>query len=176
MSTLAGVLLFAVASPAGGASACWKTLINDWYDGRIDNVYPVACYEQALKHLPEDVQTYSSARDDIRAALQARILYGKKGNDNAIVPVGKNGGGPTGGGNGKGPNVGPTQGRRTGGGPVGDAIRQFGPKNADSIPIPLIVLASIALLLLAAGAAGFAARRIQARKVAVPARSPTPQK
>src|SRR5437762_8634835 len=46
-STLAGVLLFACVSPASAAPECWKTLINDWYDGRIDNIYPVDCYQQA---------------------------------------------------------------------------------------------------------------------------------
>src|SRR6266508_469999 len=54
-----GVVALAAALAAGGpayaAAPCWKTLINDWYDGRIDRVYRVGCYREALAHMPEDV-------------------------------------------------------------------------------------------------------------------------
>ena len=60
-------------APAQAATPCWKLLLNDWYDGRIDQTYPVHCYREALKHLPSDVQTYSSAHDDILRALQSAI-------------------------------------------------------------------------------------------------------
>jgi len=43
-------------------------------------------------------------------------------------------------------------------------IDRFSPSNADSIPIPLLVLAALAMLLLAAAAASFIARRLQARR------------
>jgi hypothetical protein len=46
-----------------------------------------------------------------------------------------------------------------------DAI---GPNNADSIPLPLIFLAGLALVLTAAGAAGMVTRRVQARRAAGP--------
>src|SRR5437764_13995998 len=59
------------AAPASAATPCWKALLNDWYDGRIDGTYPRHCYQDALKHLPPDVETYSSARDDIERALQS---------------------------------------------------------------------------------------------------------
>src|SRR5207248_10730267 len=83
---LAGLVLLAVgvgSASAGSAAAakgkppCWKTLINDWYDGRIDGTYPIHCYRDALKNLPADVETYSSARDDIKQALQKRITQGR---------------------------------------------------------------------------------------------------
>jgi hypothetical protein len=68
------------------------------------------------------------------------------------------------------------QGRDTRGrGPAGQLVAALGPKDATSIPIPLIVLAGIALLLLAAGGAGLVARRAQARRVPVPARSAPPR-
>ena len=72
------MLVFGTAGPAAakGKTPCWKTLINDWYDGRIDGTYPIHCYRDALKHLPTDVETYSSARDDIKQALQKRITQG----------------------------------------------------------------------------------------------------
>ena len=32
------------AAPAAAAPPpCWKTLLNDWYDGSIDYVYPIPC-------------------------------------------------------------------------------------------------------------------------------------
>jgi hypothetical protein len=48
-------------------------------------------------------------------------------------------------------------------GPLVDAINGIGPKKADSFPLPLIILAAIAGLLVAAGAAGFLVRRRQSR-------------
>ena len=77
---IAGALLpLATVRPAAAATPCWKALLNDWYDGRIDNTYAIHCYTDALKHLPPDVQTYSSAHDDIERALQSAIAkLGKK--------------------------------------------------------------------------------------------------
>src|SRR5215472_9798467 len=69
----------AVHAPrAQAAIPCWKVLLNDWYDGRIDHVYPVRCYRDALKHLPTDVSTYSRAHDDILRALQSAIAAQKQ--------------------------------------------------------------------------------------------------
>ena len=62
----AGALL--LAGPAAAKEPRWKTLIDDWYDGRIDNVYPVGCYRAALEHMPEDVAQYSTLGDDINRA------------------------------------------------------------------------------------------------------------
>ena len=70
----AGALL--LAGTATAKEPCWKTLIDDWYDGRIDNVYPVPCYRAALEHMPEDVAQYSTLGDDINRALQAAIAAG----------------------------------------------------------------------------------------------------
>ena len=47
------------APQADAATPCWKRLINDWYDGRIDRTYPARCYRAAIKNLPEDVDAYS---------------------------------------------------------------------------------------------------------------------
>jgi len=68
---VAAALLGGGVSPAAAATPCWKTLLTDWYDGRIDGTYPIHCYTDTLKHLPADVQTYSSAHDDILRALQS---------------------------------------------------------------------------------------------------------
>jgi hypothetical protein len=88
------------AAPAQAATPCWKLLLNDWYDGRIDQTYPVHCYKDALKHLPSDVQTYSSAHDDILRALQSAITKQKSEHknvsNNTLVPPEQNGSGGTG--------------------------------------------------------------------------------
>ena len=74
----AGLLALAVTGAAGAAPSCGTRLLDDWRDGRIDNTYPVACYRQALAHLPEDVRVYSSAQADITRALQARLAAAPK--------------------------------------------------------------------------------------------------
>ena len=156
-AVLACAALAALATPAAAKAPCWKTLINDWYDGRIDRIYPIGCYRTALKHLPEDVQTYSSARDDISRALAARIAG--KGNGPQGGPGGKGTSGPGGG---------SEPGRHTDDpGPVKNAIKNIGPDSADAVPIPLIVLGALAVLLLALGSAGFLARRFQARRTEI---------
>jgi hypothetical protein len=70
------VLLAAVAiapSPASAKEECWRTLVEDWNDGAISNLYPISCYRQALANMPEDVRLYSSAGDDINRALNGRV-------------------------------------------------------------------------------------------------------
>lgn len=177
--TLIALATAAAALVAAGSAAakepCWRTLINDWYDGRIDNVYPVSCYRDALEHQPEDVAQYSSLEDDINRALAA-VIAGKSNG-------GGNGGSDSSGGTGGTPGTstfhgGPksvlggagvtaSAGRDGGGGPVGQAISSIGPDSADSVPVPLIVLGTFAILLLALGSAGFVARRLQTRRAAM---------
>ncbi len=177
----------AASTKARPKPPCWKTLINDWYDGRIDGTYPIHCYREALKHLPTDVETYSSARDDIKQALQKRITQSHNGGGGggggggksagsgqkkggSAGPGGNTGGGNTGGGNTGGGNTGGGSPTKGGGGPntsgpFSNAIKGIGPSHADSVPVPLIVLGGVALLLMAAGGAGFLARRMRTRKL-----------
>jgi hypothetical protein len=160
---LAGAFAAAtVHAPAAlAATPCWKTLLNDWYDGRIDQSYPVHCYHDALKHLPTDVQTYSSAHDDILRALQSAIAKQKKTNknvnENTLLPPqtgGSRGGGST--------KTSPSgQPGRDGSGGLAGTVSS---DNPSSIPTPLLVLGGLALLLVAAGGAGLVAKRIQARR------------
>jgi hypothetical protein len=171
----AGALL--LAGPAAAKEPCWKTLIDDWYDGRIDNVYPVGCYRAALEHMPEDVAQYSTLGDDINRALQAAIAA-QSSNGNSSDPPTTSGvkgetspnsstdtstfyGGP------KAEREGAvlaSDGRDPGGGAVGQALDSIGPGDADSVPVPLLVLAGLSILLLTLGAAGFVARRVQTRR------------
>ena len=65
----------ATAKAAGSRdSDCWKRLVEDWSVGGISNLYPISCYREALRHLPEDVRLYSSASDDIGRALARRAI------------------------------------------------------------------------------------------------------
>ncbi len=81
---VAVVLLAAALFLPGSAKAsapCRDRIYNDWYrDGKIASTYPLACYRDALKHVPGDAAIYSSLQDDIRSALQAAIArsHGKK--------------------------------------------------------------------------------------------------
>ncbi|HUK95703.1 MAG TPA: hypothetical protein VLU96_11715, partial [Gaiellaceae bacterium] len=58
---------------AAAATPCWKKVLNDWSNGRPIGTYPLHCYRDAIRNLPEDLRDYSSASDDIEAALQAQI-------------------------------------------------------------------------------------------------------
>ena len=70
----AGAATSASEIASAAANPCRNKVFNDWYqDGRIASTYPMACYRDALKHIPLDADIYSSLKDDIRAALQAAI-------------------------------------------------------------------------------------------------------
>ena len=171
---LAVALLGAAARPAAAATPCWKALLNDWYDGRIDQTYASHCYTEAINHLPSDVQTYSSAREDILRALQSAKARakksGKKVGPNTLIGPATGGGTTTttGGGTGSG------SGGSDGSGPAGtDANRHKGlskvadkltPGNASSVPVPLLVLGGLAIVLVVAGGAGLAVKRVQTRR------------
>jgi hypothetical protein len=150
-----------VSAPASAATPCWKKLINDWYDGRIDKAYPVRCYRDAIDNLPEDVAAYSSAHEDLtRALLSAAQRSGGKLEPNDLIPAGTV----------RSRNVPePSDEEDSITGALGDdgagPLGGLAPSNADSIPIPLLVLAGLALLLLAAAGASFLARRLQTRRM-----------
>jgi len=73
IATAAAGIAAATPAAAAGAAPCAERLIEDWSDGRIDGTYDPACYRDALAALPEDVRTYSTAQDDITAALYQRV-------------------------------------------------------------------------------------------------------
>jgi hypothetical protein len=115
-------------------------------NGVINNVYPLHCYGEAIKHVPNDLQQYTGIVDDITAARQrgARTL---SGHNNPPPPSSATGN----------PND-PDQ------SVYNSAIDKLGPTNSDSIPLPLLILAGLALVMVAAGAAGLATRHLRARK------------
>jgi hypothetical protein len=160
----ASLAAFVHVAPASAKAPCWKALLNDWYDGRIDRAYQRHCYQDALKHLPPDVETYSSARDDIERALQSasaksRRAGRKLGPNSLIAPPRERRV------KGKGTKLTATTavGRKREKGLSGLADK-LNPGSASSLPLPLLVLGALALLLVAAGATGLIAKRVQARR------------
>ena len=185
-ASLAALLLAFTAAPAS-ASACGQRVLDDWYDdGVVATTYPIHCYREAIADLPEDVQSYSSAEEDISAAMLKAIAAKERENkkDNGGTND-KNssgaGGTKSGGGGGKGPDgiagtsddVEDPAGKmdaRSGAdanqtGPVTQAMDKIGPSRADSFPLALVIVGLLGLLLLAAGAASFIKQRARGRRL-----------
>ena len=162
VALLAGGISSAAAAPAATATPtndCWKAVVNDWLNNnRVDGVYAIPCYTQAIQHLNAypDVQNYSSATDDIQRALLAAIRQDRGNGPGAGPgPAGTPGGTSSSSPPGSGPPSSPHSG----------VLGSFSPSNAQSIPLPLLVLGGLALLLLAAAGATLVARRVQARRM-----------
>ena len=168
----------AAASPAATEQAtnrCWLQVVNDWLDNnRVDGTYATACYTQAIQHLNAypDIQQYSSAMDDIHRALLASI-HNDRGNgpgSGGSSSSSGGGSGPTGGGGGD-----------SSGGASAPAGQSFitrlfhavGPGDAQAVPLPLLVLAGLAVLLLLAAGGTWLAKRLQSKRM-TPATAPAP--
>ena len=178
LATIAGALAFLVAGVGAAAAApaasqqatnkCWLAVINDWADNnQVDKIYAIPCYTQAIQHLSAypDIAGYSSAADDIHRAMLAVVHEEGRGGG----PPASGGGGPL------GTPLGPTGGTNppsSGHKSLWTSLTdRLSPGNAQSVPLPLIVLAGLAILLLLAAAATWFARRLQTRRV-TPATAP----
>jgi hypothetical protein len=161
VAVLTGLLL-AAAHPSQAAAKgkpCWERVIDDWLDnGAIDKRYDTACLQQALKHVPEDLRDYSNLPDAINAALQDSIRGGGGGSGTS-AGAGTDGDGS---GNPEGKS------RKLQAAPPRSyyrrAIDNLGTTSADSLPIPLLVLAGLGTALLATAGGLVTARRIRARR------------
>lgn len=147
------------ASPAAAKKqkSCAREIIEDWYDNqRVDKFYPLHCYHEAIDSLGPDAKNYTNLPDAILRALAYRQQNQADPGENA-ASSGKGG-------------VKPVAYRHTadlvnafdGAGAAAPAGSNSG--NPSSVPIPLIVLAALAGLLLIAGGAGYVARRVQGRR------------
>ena len=145
-----GVLALSVAAAAASAKTpCWRQIQNEWVNNqRIATTYPLHCYREAIAHVPEDLRQYSSIEEDILAARQLAARQGRTLQGRQSPPA-----------NSTGAQHDPDLTLFTKG------FDKLGPDNADSIPLPLLILAGLSLLLIAAGAAGLVTRRLRARKV-----------
>jgi hypothetical protein len=145
----------AFAAPAGAITPCGKRVLDDWWaDGRVDRLYPLHCYEEAIDSIPADIRDYSDAEAVISRALQAAVggnlaTGGKDpspdddpGNRDPSAPVPGN----------------PDDPGSNGGSEAAPDVEG----GTSSVPIPLLVLGGMSLALLAAGGLGYLSRRRQA--------------
>jgi hypothetical protein len=170
----AALALLAVGAPAASAApaatekattACWKQVVNDWlqHQPNLAGTYPIPCYTQAIQNLSNypDIKQYSSAIDDIHRALLAALRQGSGGGGppSSGSQGGGGGGGNSSGGSGKAllPRI----------------FDRIAPGNAQSIPLPLLVLGGLAVLLLLTAGGTWLTRRLQARRI-TPAPAPAP--
>lgn len=60
------------AAPAQAVPSCADRVVADWSDnGRIDQLYALECYEDAIDTIPVDLRDYTNAADVIARALTA---------------------------------------------------------------------------------------------------------
>jgi hypothetical protein len=146
----------ALASTKSTKANCGKQVVTDWYvhkDHRVHGHYPLYCYREALDSLDPSVDDYTNARTAIQAALAAEAL--------------RNGGGPGGPSGRLRPGQKPILYHNTydfSGVPTGDATTPTNTSGPSSVPVPLLVLAGLAVLLLTAGGAGYVARRVKGNR------------
>jgi cobalamin biosynthesis Mg chelatase CobN len=179
-----GLLLIAVVmvstvgtKPAmAKAKSCADQVIADWYDdGRVGKIYPLHCYTEAIAKLPPDVLDYSNAKEEIGRAL-AFAKQGKPdpgGSDpspgstattetqatttqpttttattTAATTTTRTSETP------------PTKPTTTVDAPTTAPVPPADTSGPSSVPVPLLVLGGLAVLLLAAGSAGYLRRRM----------------
>jgi hypothetical protein len=152
-------LIAAGPSAAHAATPCWSRVISDWTkDGVINGHYSAHCLRQAIKHTPEDLRDYSSIVDDINAALL----------DTLAVKNGTNGSGPGPGGSGPGGkqpgklSAAEAKKRAEKAVPHAGTVESI-PDSSRTIPLPLLIMAGIALAALLAAASPLLIQRLRAR-------------
>lgn len=160
------LLVFAVPARAHAAEPCRNKIFNDWYaDGKVASTYSHQCYVDALKHIPPDARVYSNLSDDIKAAMRAaeRRSAGKS----VPTQIGHGFASLTSAGGVAGAKV--TNPRRSDSHDRnGGAPRAIAPvastSDSGGVPVPILILGAVALLLVAAGAAGGGLKYVRSRR------------
>ena len=137
VAALAALVTTALAAASGATAAtpCAQAVLADWQDnGRIDRVYGLPCYGDAIDAIPDDLRDYTDAADVIARAFQRAT--------------------------GRELDVRTPQGRQTEI-PHPGTPPSVNASSPSSVPVPLLVLAAMSLVLLAAGGLGYVARRRQ---------------
>ena len=169
---VSGFAALSTASPAGAATECGKKVLADWFDnGRIDRLYPLNCYEEAIDAIPDDLRDYADAEDVITRALQAALRGDlapggadpTPNDDDPAAPGSGSGGGSNGSGSGNGEAGGDGD---SGSNP--QAAPDVDTSGPSSVPIPLLVLGGMSIALLAAGGLGYLSRRRNAANAGAP--------
>ena len=139
--------------------SCAQQVIDDWFDdGRVNKIYPLPCYTQAIKKLPPDLLIYGNAEEEIGRAL----AFAKQGKPD---PGGED---PTPSSTTSTTKTTKTSTTRTDTtgtdtnetGTIGTDTSATDTSGPSSVPVPLLVLGGLAVLLLAAGSAGYLRRRM----------------
>jgi hypothetical protein len=156
LAMLASAFVALTLPGPAAAATCGEKVLADWFDnGRIDRLYPLHCYEDAIDAIPDDLRDYADAEDVISRALQSAL----RGD---LAPGGPD---PTPG------NDDPTDSANPGtpgnpsdpsdpgsnGGP--EAAPEVDTSGPSAVPIPLLVLGGMSLALLTAGGLGYLSRR-----------------
>ncbi len=153
LALLASVAVTLVLPATAMATACGDKVLADWFDnGRIDRLYDLHCYEEAIDAIPADLRDYANAEEIISRALQAAV-----GGDLDVGGPDPTPGDDSPGGPGSPPGSNPP-----GDGPT--AAPEVDTTGISSVPIPLIVLGGMSIALLGAGGLGYLSRRRQAAR------------
>lgn len=135
---LAFVASLALIPTASGTSPCATEVLSDWYDnGRIDNRYALRCYAEAIDAVPPDIRDYVDAQEVIARALQEAANERGAGWQPRSTP--------------RTPSVIES--------PEPNGVPKVDTTAPTSIPIPLVILASLSLVLVSAGAFAYVIRR-----------------
>jgi|SRR5919204_3028887 hypothetical protein len=145
----------ALPAPATAATKpdCAAKVLKDWSDGRLDQIYPVRCYQSALDRMPDDMRSYTTAPDDIRRALLARLRDARL--HERSTPSGRKARAT------RAPSqAAPRTTRRV---PRREALSSAAlpASTPTGIPLPLVVLAAVGALLLTVGGVGVATRKLR---------------
>ena len=158
----AGILATASPALAARSQPCWKQVINDWsQDGSIDGAYSAKCIEEALDRVPEDIRAYSDFEEQAKAARLAagRALQSSGGGGSGSADESQSGGED---------EAAPIKPREPETGSKDETLIQSAlgtnGNNADSVPLPLLILLGLAGALITAGALGFGARKLRAHR------------
>jgi hypothetical protein len=147
-AALAATAFLAFGAGPASAKSCGAAVINDWYvDGTIDHQYPAQCYRQALGRVTDRMTLYSDLPEQLDRGLRAALTReATLGTTKTITQPSRSAAG------------------HKASGPIQRVLGELGPDRADSIPIPLMILAGVALLLIAAGAGSAVVRRVNSRR------------
>lgn len=166
---LSAVASLSFTSTAGAATKCGQQVLADWYDnGRIDKLYPLNCYEEAIDAIPDDIGPYVDAEDVITRALQS-ALHGDldaggcdPSADGNADDCARQPGGSTTNPEGENPSGESPENPENPSGEDPQAAPGVDTSGPSSVPIPLLVLGGMSILLLGAGGLGYLSRRRQA--------------
>jgi len=172
VALLALVSVVSATPAAAKTTPCGKQVVTDWFrhihtDGRVHGHYPLHCYSDALGSLDPSVDTYTNARAAISAALAEETLrQGGSGPSNPDVPSSSK----------LLPGEKPIARHNTyefPGAYLPPIVDPVNTSSPSSVPLPLIVLAALAAVLLLAGAGSYVVRRLKANRAAPPATDTT---